>query len=89
MPESLFEWNSFNYAILSMRKVKFKIIWDTGMYLFFEKGMRCGVFIFLWVIVFNNKYLKYYYPKQESSHITYLDANNLCPNFFQQVNSNG
>ena len=43
MPESLFEWTSFNYAILSMRKVKFKIIWDTDMYLFFEKGMRCGV----------------------------------------------
>ena len=44
---------------------------------------------FLWVIVFNIKYLKYYDPKQESNHITDLDANNLCPNFFQQVNSNG
>ena len=26
----------------------------------------------------NNKYLKSYDPKQESKHIIYLDANNLC-----------
>ena len=25
----------------------------------------------------NNKYLKYYDPKQESEYINYLDANNL------------
>ena len=27
---------------------------------------------------FNNRYLKSYGPKQESKHLIYLDANNLC-----------
>ena len=56
------------------------------MYLFFEKGMRGGVsYISKRYSKANNKYLKFYDPKQESKYIIYLDANNLygyvIPNF--------
>ena len=34
-------------AILNMTKVEFKLITDPGMYIFFEKGARCGVSYFL------------------------------------------
>ena len=48
------------------------------MYIFFEKGTRGGIsYISNRYSKVNNKYLKYYDPKQESKHITYLDANNL------------
>ena len=34
-------------AMLSMTKVEIDPISDVGMYLFFEKGMRVGAFLFL------------------------------------------
>ena len=49
------------------------------MHLFFEKGTRSGVsYISSRYSKANNKYLKSYNQKQESRHIIYLDANNLC-----------
>ena len=57
-------------AILNMKKVKFEIISDPDMYIFFEKGMRGGVFnICNRYSKSSNKYLKSYDPKQESKHI--------------------
>ena len=55
-----------------------ELISDPDLYIFFEKGMRCGVsYISNRYRKFNNKYLKSHDPKQESKHIIYLDANNL------------
>ena len=67
-------------AMLNTTKVKIELISDPDMYIFFEKGMRGGVFyISNRCSKANNKCLKSYYdPKQESKHILYLDANNLC-----------
>ena len=79
-------------AMLDMTKIKFELISDPDMYIFFEKDMRGGVsYIYNRYIKANNKYLKSYDAKQESKHIMYLDANNLYSyaNFFQQVDSNG
>ena len=65
-------------AMLDMRKVELKLITDTDTYLFFDKGMRGEIsYISIRYSKANNKYLKYYEPKQESKHIKYLDANNL------------
>ena len=48
------------------------------MYILFEKGMRGAVFyISNRYRKTNNKYLKYFNPKQESKHTKYLDAKNL------------
>ena len=45
---------------------------------FFEKDKRGGIsYISNRYSKANNKYLKSYYPKEESKHIIYLDANNL------------
>ena len=53
------------------------------MYIFFEKGARKGVScVSNRYSKANNKYLKSYDLKQESKHIIYLDANNLC--FFKE-----
>ena len=75
-------------AMLKITKIKPELIPDPGMYIFFEKGTRGGTsYISNRYSKANNKYLKYYDPKQESKHIIYLDANNLygnaCLNFFQ------
>ena len=57
-------------AMLNMTKVKLEFISDPDMYIFFEKGMRGGVsYISNWYSKTNNKYLKFYDPKQESKHI--------------------
>ena len=49
------------------------------MFIFFEKGTRGRIYyISNRCSKDNNKYLKSYDPKQESKHIIYLDANNLC-----------
>ena len=49
------------------------------MYIFFGKDMRGGVsYISNNYSKANNKYLKFYDPKQESKHIIYLVVNNLC-----------
>ena len=48
------------------------------MYIFFEKGTRCGVScIYNRCSKANHKYLKSHDSKQESRHIIHLDANNL------------
>ena len=48
------------------------------MYILFEKGTRGVIsYIFNRYSKANNKYLKYYDPKQESKYIIYLDTNNL------------
>ena len=65
-------------AMLNMAKVEFELISDLDMHIFFEKGMRGGVYYtsdrYSKAI---NKYLKSYNPKQQSSDIIFLDANNL------------
>ena len=64
-------------AMLNMTKLKLELISDPDMYILFEKGMRGGVsYISNIYSKANNKYWKSYGPKQESKHITYLDANN-------------
>ena len=65
------------HAIFNMAKFELRLISDADLYLFFEKGTRGGVsYISKRYSKANNKYLKSYYPKQESKHI-YLDENNL------------
>ena len=64
--------------MLNMTKSKVELISNPDMYIFFEKGMGGGVsFISNRYRSANNKYLKSYYPKQESKHIIYVDANDL------------
>ena len=59
-------------AILKVIKIKFQLISDPDMYVFFEKGMRGRVsYISNKHSKANNSYLK---PKQ----IIYLDIINLC-----------
>ena len=60
--------------MLNMTKVELELIPDPNIYIFLEKIREVQFLIFL---IANNKYLKYYHPKQESRHIIYLDANNL------------
>ena len=65
-------------AMLNMTEVELELIPDSNMFIFFEKGMRGGVcYISNRYSKAHNKYLKYYDPKQEAKHITYLNANNL------------
>ena len=65
-------------AMLKMTKIKLDLIPDPDMYIFFEKGIRGGIsYISNRYSKDNNRYLKFYDPKQESKHITYLDTNNL------------
>ena len=64
------------------------------MYIFFEKGTRGGISSISNIYSkANNKYLKSYDQKQESKHITHLDANNLygyaIPKILSKVDSNG
>ena len=56
--------------------VKIELIQDPYMHIFFEKGTRGGVsYISNIYSKNNNKYLKYYDPKQDSKYIIYLDSN--------------
>ena len=76
-------WN----AMLRMNKIRFELIPNPDMYIFFEKGTRGGIsYISNIYSKANYKYLNSYDPKQESKHIIYLNANNLygyaLPNFF-------
>ena len=62
-------------AMLNITKVKLELISDPGMDMFFERGTTGGVsHISNKYSEANNKYLKSYYPKQESKHIIYSDA---------------
>ena len=61
-----------------MTKVNLDLISDIEMQLFIEKGMRGGIsYIAHRHAQANNKYMKNYNEKEESSYIMYLDANNL------------
>ena len=83
-------------AMLSMRKVELELISDADMYLFFQNAMRDGVSkICKRCSKANNKYLKSYYPTQESKHIIFLEANKqiihmamTSLNFFQKTDLN-
>ena len=69
--------------MVEMTKTELELIPDPDMYIFFEKGTRKGVScVSNRYSKANNKYLKSYDLKQESKHIIYLDANNLC--FFKE-----
>ena len=53
--------------MLKMTKTKPEQFPDPDMYIFFEKGTRGGIFYISNIYSkTNNKYLKYYDPKQES-----------------------
>ena len=66
------------YAMLKMTKINLDLISDTEMQLFIEKGMRGGIsYIAHRHSQANNKYMKNYNEKEESSYIMYLDANYL------------
>ena len=65
-------------ALLNMTKVELQLTPDPGMFIFFEKGMKEGAsYISNRYSKAKNKCFKSYDPKQESKHITYLDASNL------------
>ncbi len=65
-------------ASLKMTGVELDLLIDYNMYLFIEKGMRGGnSMIAHRYAKANNKYLNDYNPDEKSSHIMYLDANNL------------
>ena len=73
--------------MLKMAKIKLELISDPDMYVFFEKGTRCGIsYISNRYSKANNKYLKSYDSKQESKNIIYLDANNLYDDEMTKLN---
>ena len=77
-------------TMFNMTKVELELIPDANMFLFFGKGITDGVsYISKRYSKASNKYLKSDDPKEELKHIIYLDANNLCINFFQLLDSNG
>ena len=58
--------------------VKLELITDVDMLLMIEKGMRGGICHSVYRHAkANNKYMKIYDKNNESSHIIYMDANNL------------
>ena len=80
LSESLFESLALNWdKMLNTTKLECELNSDVNMYLFFGKGMRGGVsYISKGCSKANKKNLKSYDPKQESKHIIYSDASNLC-----------
>ena len=65
-------------AFLKQSKVEIELISDMDMFQFFEKGMRGGISqISHRYAKANNSQLPDYNPDEESSFLTYLDANNL------------
>ena len=52
---------------IKLTKIKFEVIVDPDMYIFFEKETRCGIsYIFNRYRKLSNKYLKSYHTKKES-----------------------
>ena len=65
-------------ACLKKTEVKLELLTDNDMLLMVEKGIRGGICHALHRYAkANNKYMKNYDEKEESSYIQYLDANNL------------
>ena len=67
-------------VMLKMTKIKLELISDPGMYIFLKKQTISNWYISNRSIRKKNPKkinLKSYDPKQDSKHITYLDANNL------------
>lgn len=65
-------------AALKMTGVRLELLTDIDMHLFIEKGLRGGISMICHRYAkANNKYMPKYDPSQESSHLAYLDANNL------------
>ena len=61
-----------------MTKIQLGLISDADMYFLFGKGMRGRAFLkYKRYSQPNNKYLKFYDPKQELKHIIYGDENNI------------
>ena len=65
-------------ASLKKTGVKLELLTDPDMLLMFEKGIRGGITQEVYrYIKANNKYMgKKFHPKEESSFLQYLDANN-------------
>ena len=83
MSKSLFERTRFKLGW----NFELELIPHPDMYIFFEKVTKSRIsYISNRYCKANNKYLKSYDQKQESKHVTYLDANNLydyaMSNFF-------
>ena len=61
-------------AILNLKYwnaiLKLKLVLDSDIFIFFQKNKTDGVFYIS--NRYNNKYLKFYDPKQESKHIIHL-----------------
>jgi len=65
-------------AMMLETRVKLESLTDSEMYLFYERGIRGGQsVIFKKYAEANNKYMKNYDKKKETSFISYIDANNL------------
>ena len=65
-------------ACLNKTEAELELITDLDMLLMIEEGIRSGMFHAVHRYTkANNKYMKNYYKKEESSYIQYLDANNL------------
>ena len=65
-------------ALLKHTEIELELLTDYNMHLFIEKGMRGGMSTEMKrYCKANNAYLSDYDPKEESSFILYLDANNL------------
>ena len=65
-------------AMLKITKIELELLSDPNMLLMIEKGIRGGIstIIHRWAQA-NNKYMENYNPKEKSTYIKYLDANNL------------
>ena len=65
-------------SILKKTAVKLKLLTNFDMLLMVEEGIRGGMCHAIYRYAkANNKYIKSYDEKEESSYIQYLDANNL------------